>query len=259
MIPFTFADARPHWQALTARTPLIHVLTNPLAIHFSANALLAVGASPAMVEAEQEVGAFTAVAANLLINIGTLHDGRLAAMRKAAQTAQARGKPWVLDPVAVGDVIAYRTDFARELLQYCPAVVRGNAAEILFLAGEKGVQRGADSLSGSDEALHAAEKLAREQGCVVVVTGARDFITDGAQTFYTTGGDVRQTRLTACGCTLSALVAAFVAGQGDALLGSAAACAVMKRAGDHAARARGMGEFAARLMDGLTWECYESI
>lgn len=257
MNPFSFADAIPHWQVLVARTPLIHVLTNPLAIHFSANALLAAGASPAMVEAEQEVPRFTALAANLLINIGTLHDGRLAAMRQAAQTAQAHGKPWVLDPVAVGNVLSYRTDFARELMTYRPAVIRGNAAEILFLAGEKSAQRGADSLSGSEEALPAAQALAKAQNGVVVVTGERDFITNGTDTFYTTGGDVRQTRLTACGCTLSALVAAFVApavADGDVLAASAAACAVMKKAGDQASCARGMGEFAARLMDGLSWE-----
>lgn len=253
MIPFSFEDARLHWQALKARTPLIHVLTNPLAIHFSANALLAVGASPAMIEASQEVPGFTALAANLLINIGTLHDGRLATMRLAAQTAQTHGKAWVLDPVAVGNVLAYRTDFARELMMFHPAVIRGNAAEILFLAGEKSAQRGADSLSGSEEALPAAQALARAQDCVVVVTGERDFITNGKDTFYTIGGDVRQTRLTACGCTLSALIAAFVA-PGDVLAGSAAACAVMKKAGDYAARARGMGEFGARLMDGLSWE-----
>ena len=257
MRAFSFAEARPLLAQLAARTPLVHCLTNPLAMQFSANALLAAGASPAMIEAVQEVEAFTALAANLLINTGTLHDGRLPAMRKAAQTAQAHGKPWVLDPVAVGNVLRYRTDFVRELLQYRPAVIRGNAAEILFLAGYEARQRGADSLEGSDAALPAAQALARQHACVVVVTGERDFISDGTTTFFTTGGDVRQTRLTACGCTLSALVAAFVALH-PPLQGAAAACALMKKAGDHAAVAQGMGQFAGALMDGLTWERYET-
>lgn len=257
MILYPFSKALPRWQALKARTPLIHCLTNPLAIQFTANALLAAGASPAMIEAEQETAAFTAIAANLLINIGTLHEGRLATMRLAAQTAMRQGKPWVLDPVAVGPVLAYRSAFARELLDYRPAVIRGNAAEILFLAGQKAEQRGADSLSRSEEALEAAKHLAQAQNCVVVVSGERDFISDGQVIFYTEGGDVRQTRLTACGCVLSALIAAFAA-QGDVLENAAAACAVMKRAGDDAASADGMGAFAQRLMDGLTWERYEN-
>ena len=262
MTPFTFAEALPYWRALRAHSPLIHCLTNPLAVNFSANALLAVGASPAMVEAEQEVAAFTALAANLLINTGTLHDGRLPSMRLAAQTAQQHGKPWVLDPVAVGNVLAYRTAFARELMHYQPAVIRGNAAEIRFLAGETARQRGADSLESSEAARDAVMRLAAEQNCVVIATGERDFISDGKRLYVTEGGDVRQTRLTACGCTLSALIAAFVAckqSPAQIVEQAAAACAVMKAAGDHARAARGMGEFAVRLMDGLTGEYYESL
>lgn len=255
---FSFADGAAMRRDIVRTTPLIHCLTNPLAVQFSANALLAVGASPAMVEAHQEVAGFTALAANLLINTGTLHDGRLAAMRTAAQAACESGKPWVLDPVAVGHALPYRTDFVRELLQYRPAVIRGNAAEILFLAGCEARQRGADSLESSEAAREAAEALARERQCVVVVTGERDFISDGRETLYTTGGDVRQTRVTACGCTLSALVAAFVAHH-PPLQGAAAACAWMKKAGDVARSAQGMGQFAQALLDGLTWECYESL
>lgn len=257
MTPFTFHDARPHWQAMAAATPLIHVLTNPLAIQFSANALLAAGASPAMVEAAQEIPAFTALAANLLINIGTLHDARLPSMRLAAQTAMQHQKPWVLDPVAAGPILQYRSAFAHELLQYRPAVIRGNAAEILFLAGQPARQRGADSLSASDEALAAAQTLARQHNSIVVVTGERDYITNGERTLYTEGGDPRQTRLTACGCVLSALIAAFAA-EGNTLQRTAAACAVMKQAGSHAAASRGMGEFAQKLMDALTWETHET-
>lgn len=245
-------------RAIVRTTPLVHCLTNPLAMAFSANALLAIGASPAMVEAQQEVAGFAARAANVLINTGTLHDGRLPAMRAAAQAACAAGKPWVLDPVGVGEVLSYRTDFVRELLGYRPAVIRGNAAEIVFLAGGQARLRGVDSLETSETARAAAEALAGARQCVVVVTGARDFISDGRETLYTTGGDVRQTRVTACGCTLSALVAAFVAHH-PPLQGAAAACAWMKKAGDVAQSAQGMGQFAQMLWDALTWERYENL
>ncbi|UJF25011.1 hydroxyethylthiazole kinase [Suttonella sp. R2A3] len=250
----TFEQANMTWQAMAKKTPLVHCMTNQVAAAFTANVLLAAGASPAMVTAPEEVQHFTPLAANLLINVGTLQRDQLDGMREAAEQAQKHHKPWVLDPVAVGDVLRFRRDFVYELLTYQPAVIRGNAGEILFLAGESGRIRGADSLSSSDEAQEAAQALAKRYRCVVVVTGARDYITDGALMRYTEGGSVLQTRVTACGCTLSALVAAFVA-EGNVLDHAAAACAVMKHAGDlAAAQHTGLGSFAQALLDGLTYE-----
>lgn len=253
MRTFSFADAQPFWTTMATNTPLIHCMTNPVAINFSANVLLAAGASPAMITAKQEVAVFTPAAANLLINVGTVHDAVLPSMRLAAELAQKHGKPWVLDPVAVGQLLSYRSDFVQEILQFSPAVIRGNAAEILFLAGEKATLRGADSLSTSLDALDSAKLLATQQDCVVAVTGEHDYITDGKMVYQTSGGDTRQTQVTACGCVLSALTAAFVVSQ-PVLEATAAACAVMKQAGDYAAQTQqGMGTFAQRLLDGLSY------
>src|SRR3954447_13939422 len=138
--------------ALRAQTPLVQCLTNVVAAQWTANVLLAVGAAPAMVDNPQEAGDFAAVAGGVLINLGTPYEETAAAMRLAVQAALAHQKPWVLDPVAVGGV-AWRTKLAHELLaQAAPAVIRGNASEVLALAGGSG-GRGVESIDTPEAAL----------------------------------------------------------------------------------------------------------
>lgn len=260
MTPFTFHDAKPYWQEMVKTTPLIHCITNLVAINFTANVLLAAGASPAMVVALEEIDAFTPVAGNLSINIGTLDTVQMTCIQRAAEVAAKSAKPWVFDPVAVGDTLTFRSHFARTLLNCRPAVIRGNAGEILWLAGQEGKSRGADSLSNSDEALEGAKYLAQQQKCIVAVTGARDYVTDGNTVCCIEGGSILQTRVTACGCALTALIAGFAL-QKERLYATAAACAVMKHAGSYAAQhSRGMGSFATALLDGLSHErAYETL
>ncbi len=248
---FTLDDVRPYLQAAFSRHPLVHCLTNGVTKNFIANALLAVGAYPAMVESWQEIPGFTRLADNLLVNVGTLKDNDLRALTVAAQTAHAAAKPWVLDPVAVGPALSFRSDFTSELLAARPRVVRGNAAEILFLNGDTTAAKGVDSLNTSQEAREAAVSLAGKLEAIVVVSGEVDYISDGDRLLAVSGGESRMTRVTGSGCALSALVAAFVAAQ-DALPVVAAACALMKHAGERASAYRGMGSFAVALLDGLT-------
>ena len=165
-----------------ATNPLVHLLTNEVVQEITANVLLAAGAAPAMIVAEEEVTPFAAMSGALLINVGTLYPARLAAMRQAVASANAAGVPWTLDPVAVG-VLDYRSEACREFLAAKPAAIRGNASEILALAGFAGSGRGVDSTTGSGAAVEAAEQLARSTGAVVAVTGETDFITDGVTTW----------------------------------------------------------------------------
>ena len=122
---------------LRAKGPLIHNITNYVVMNTTANALLAIGASPAMVHALPEVEAFAPLAQALVINIGTLSPPWVAAMARAAGRARALGRPWVLDPVGAG-ATSYRTRTALELIELRPIVIRGNASEILALAGHSG-------------------------------------------------------------------------------------------------------------------------
>lgn len=249
---FTLHDAAPVLAWLKRNTPLVHCLTNEVSMNFVANSILAVGGSPSMVAAWQEIGDFTKIADNLVVNMGSLADMRLRGISMGVQTAHEYGKPWVLDPAAVGEKLAYRSTFTRELLSYYPSVIRGNAAEILYLAGMKARIRGADSLNRSEEAVEAAKSLATVQRAVVVVTGEIDYITDGEQTVMVRGGDALLTRVTGTGCALSGIIAATVT-SGNIFLGAASACVFMKHAGEYAAKnSKGLGSFATAILDGLT-------
>ena len=236
---------------LRAATPLVHVLTNEVVQEITANVLLAAGAAPAMIVAEEEVTPFATISGAVLINVGTLYPARLSAMRGAVAAANAAGVPWTLDPVAVG-VLDYRSQACREFLASRPAAIRGNASEILALAGFAGGGRGVDSTSGSEAALDAARELARATGAVVAVTGETDFITDGKTTWATPWGNPIMTRVVGTGCALSALVAAFTAHAPNRLNAVAAACAVAGMCGQRAAASsHGPGSFKADYLDAL--------
>lgn len=250
-LPADLADAS--WRALSRRAPLVHCLTNEVVQSVTANLLLAVGASPAMVVEPQEAAQFSALADALLINLGTLNHARAESMLAAIDSANAAGTPWTLDPVAVG-ALTYRTDFAHRLLDLRPAAIRANASEILALAGQPALGRGVDSGDDSLRALPAAQALAQQCGAIVAVTGAVDYITDGRQTWAVAGGDALLTRVVGTGCALSALVAGFCALEGRRLDHVAAACALMARAGERAAaQAAGPGTLLPHLLDAL-WQ-----
>ena len=217
-----------------------------------ANGLLALGASPAMVHAAEEVEEFARLAKALVVNIGTLSSDRVPAMRKAAEAMVKQGKPWVLDPVGVGGT-NYRNGVARELLAMRPTAVRANASEILALAGATiEPTKGVDSTHESGQAIEAARMLAKEFGAVVAVTGAVDYITDGEHTKSVQNGDPLMTRVTALGCTSSAMVAAFLAVEPDPLAAATGALAVFGLAAEKAAaKAEGPGSLRWRLLDAL--------
>ena len=231
-------------------SPLVHCMTNDVVQTFTANVLLAVGASPAMVIDPQEAAQFAAIADALLINVGTLTVDRAAAMRAAVLSAQQAGKPWTLDPVAVG-ALTLRSEFCHDLLTLQPAAIRGNASEIMALAGMSGGGRGVDTTDTAAAALPAAQALARQLNTIVAVTGEVDYVTDGLRTRAVSGGDALMTRVVGTGCALSAVVAASAALPGDRLENVASACGLMKQAGGRAAQQGGPGSFIPAFLDAL--------
>jgi hydroxyethylthiazole kinase len=239
-------------QAVRERAPLVHNITNFVAMDVSANCLLALGASPAMVHAEEEVEDFVAIASSLVVNIGTLSPPWVAAMARAAARASALGRPWVLDPVGAG-ATPYRTRTALDLIALRPTVIRGNASEILALAGAAaGPTKGVDSTHGTDEAVDAAAQLARASSAVVAVTGALDRITDGVRWREVGNGDPRMTRVTALGCAASAVIGALLTVEPDPLEAAAQGLAIFGLAGERAAaRAAGPGSLRWRIVDEL--------
>ncbi|KAL4420339.1 hypothetical protein ABPG77_006146 [Micractinium sp. CCAP 211/92] len=200
------------WAALAAcreKSPLVQCITNFVSMDIMANTLLAAGASPAMAHSIGEVEDFIKIASALLINVGTLSEEWVGGMRLAAKAATIQGKPWVLDPVGCG-ATPYRSQVISSLLALGPTVVRGNASEILALAGLEGATKGVDSTAAATEALTAAKQLARQHGCVVAVSGAEDLVTDGACVLKVANGVPMLQQITATGCSVTAVVAAFV-------------------------------------------------
>jgi hydroxyethylthiazole kinase len=253
MTSIDVADAARLLSDLRAAHPLVHNITNYVAMTLSANVLLAIGASPAMVHAVEEVEDFVAISSSLVINIGTLSPRWVEAMGLAARRANALAKPWVLDPVGCG-ATPYRTNVAASLATLRPTIIRGNASEIMSLAGAAGAGgQGVDSTASSGEALNAATALARKTGAVVAVTGETDYVCDGHETVGITGGHSLMPLSTALGCSLSAVTAAFaaVAAPGEAAV---AALAVYGAAGREAALrcgGDGPGHLPAELCDAL--------
>ena len=236
--------------ALRDQNPLVHCMTNYVAMNVAANVVLAAGASPAMVHAQEEMADFTPLCGALTINIGTLSTPWLASMTAAAKIAQTKDIPWVLDPVAhfISD---YRKRAAQELLALRPTIVRGNASEILALAGEAGAGKGADSGDSVEAAQGAAKALAADFGTVVAITGPIDFVTDGAKEAHVSGGSPLMPQVTALGCAQTALMGGYVA-VGPAFDAALASLAHFKVAGTAAAKlANGPGSFQTHFLDAI--------
>lgn len=245
------ADVNVVLERVRARHPLVHCLTNQVVKNFTANALLAVGAAPAMVEHPDEAAEFAAIASALLVNVGTLDEAQKAAITRAVPAATAARRPWVLDPVAVG-ALTLRTQFCRELLSHRPTLIRGNASEIIALAGLAGRGRGVDSGDPSESAIAAAKALAKHTGGAVLVTGVVDYVTDGAVVRSCANGHVLLTRVTGVGCAQGALAAACVAVADSPLQAGLAVAAIVGIAGEiAAARCSRPGGFQIALLDAL--------
>ncbi|MEN3931040.1 hydroxyethylthiazole kinase [Microvirga sp. W0021] len=232
--------------------PLVHCLTNQVVSNFTANILLALGASPAMVTAIEETAEFAAIASALLINIGTIDTPRYQAMREAIAGANKAGKPWVFDPITAG--LPFRMKIAAEFIAEKPAVIRGNASEIMSLASLANTSfKGIDSKAGSEEALNSAQQLAKDIGTVVAVSGEVDYVTDGQRIIKITGGHPLMTKVTGVGCALNAVIAAYIAVAKDPFLGTIAALAAFSQCGSEAAfQAEGTGSFSVAFLDRLT-------
>lgn len=238
-------------ETLRESTPLVQCLTNTVVTNFTANVLLAIGATPAMTDIPIEAGQFARIASATLVNVGTPHAEQRIAMVEAAQAAHRASSPWVLDPVAVG-ALPVRTALALELLEYSPTAIRGNASEIMALAGFGAGGRGVDTVDGPESALDAATHLARTYGSIVAISGATDLITDGTDVVRISNGHPYLTLVTGGGCALGAVTAAFLAVGEGRLVATASATAVYTIAAElAAANAQGPGTFAVAFIDAL--------
>lgn len=242
-------------EQVRAPAPLVHCLTNAVVKEITANVLLSIGASPAMVEHPEEARIFAGLAGGVIVNVGTVSDEQIDAIRAAVSTAGSHGVPWVLDPVAIGG-LPLRTDLARELVGLAPSAIRGNPSEIVALAGLGQGGRGVDSTDTVEAAEDAALALAEKTGGVVAVSGERDLIVSSGRVTRLRSGHALMPLVIGTGCSLGAAVAAYLGAarpvglsDHDAVL---AAHAHLGAAGTLAGRvAEGPGTFRTQWIDAL--------
>ena len=237
------------------RTPLVQCITNFVTVNDCANILLASGASPTMAHDIREAAEAVTGADALVCNMGAIEDTD--AMILAGKQANRLGKPVILDPVAAGGTALRRESAGRLLSEIHFAVIRGNASEIMSVAGTAAPTRGVESTQPSGNAIHAARKLAKDIKGPVCVSGATDHIFDSTgRKASLDNGHIWMTRITGAGCSASAMIGAFAAIQPDYWQAVTAAMAYMGIAGELAAETvisqnLGVGSMQTALLDKL--------
>jgi hydroxyethylthiazole kinase len=230
--------------------PLIHNITNMVAMNDSANIILAVGGLPVMAHAQEEVGEMVKAAGALVLNIGTLTPEQIESMIIAGKVANSLKIPVILDPVGAG-ATNLRTESALRLQEKIKInIVRGNFAEISILAGLKGNIKGVESIGTEKNSVEIACSLARKYNQVAIITGKQDVVTDGKTVIEIDNGSPMLGTITATGCMVTSLIATFAAVDEDYLLASTGALVCFGLAGERAAvKAQGPGSFKVNLFD----------
>jgi hydroxyethylthiazole kinase len=244
--------AAQNLMALREKKPLIHNITNYVVMNYTANALLAMGASPVMAHAQNEVEDMVSCGGALVLNIGTLTDDWIRSMIKAGKKASQLETPIVLDPVGSG-ATPLRTNSAKSIISETRiTVIRGNASEILSLRDENSKTKGVDSIHSVDDAAEAARNLAEELHTTLAITGPVDLITDGKRIIRVSNGHPLMAYVTGTGCTATTTIGAFLAVDNDPLSATATALSFFGLAGEIAAEtASAPGSFMIQMLDAL--------
>lgn len=238
-------------EQIKKQKPLIHNITNTVVANFSANGLLALGASPAMANAPEEAAEMASHADALVLNIGTCTQSQVEAMILAGKSANKKGIPVILDPVAIGATV-FRTGAINHILSKVDvSVIRGNAGEISVLGELDTEMKGADTLVDEinpDVAIHVAKKYE----AIVIATGKTDSITDGNRFTQCKNGVPMLPYITGAGCLLTAVVGVFSSVGNDLYDASVKAVGSYGVAAELAMeQAKGPGTFLPAFLDEL--------
>ncbi|KKI94113.1 hydroxyethylthiazole kinase [Bacillus sp. SA1-12] len=240
--------------AVRQQNPLVHNITNVVVTNFTANGLLALGASPVMAYAKEEVADMAKLAGALVLNIGTLTSDEVEAMVIAGKSANLYDVPVIFDPVGAGATV-YRTETAQRIVKELKiSILRGNAAEIANVIGETWTIKGVDAGEGAGNTIELAQIAAQKLKTLVIITGKEDVITDGHHTFVVYNGHQLLTKVTGAGCLLSSVVGAFAAVEKDLLQAAVAALATYGVAAELAAEKTaqaGPGSFQIEFLNQL--------
>jgi hydroxyethylthiazole kinase len=238
---------------LRGSSPLVHNITNYVVMNYTANALLALGASPVMAHAEDEVEDMVNIASSLVINIGTLDDPWVKSMKKAWKKAKSKNIPIILDPVGSG-ATPFRTNTCRELLSIGgdKIFIRGNASEISSLLDDKTKTKGVDSNLSSDSVHEVGKELSKKYKATVVVSGVSDLIINDDKIFICQNGSALMTKVTGMGCTASSFLGAFASATDNPMLAGLSCMAVMGISGELAyAKSKEPGSFGIEFLNSV--------
>lgn len=248
---FTLASLFHDLSLIRQSNPLIHNISNLVAMPITANILLALGAAPIMAHAQQELSEIIQRAQGLVLNIGTLDKTWIASIKTGQKAALKHGIPIVLDPVGAGSS-RYRTQTALEILTQGVQIIRGNASEIMALIEVEASTKGVDSMQSSVNALTSAKILAKKYHCIVVISGKIDFVVSATDVVSLDYGTALLTKVVGMGCSLTAMIASFLAVNTDPFAAAVHATALMGLVAEYAEKKSiGPGSFYAQLLDRL--------
>ncbi|WP_242220762.1 hydroxyethylthiazole kinase [Bacillus cereus group sp. BfR-BA-01380] len=241
-------------ETVRERNPLVHNITNVVVTNFTANGLLALGASPVMAYAKEEVAEMASIAGALVLNMGTLRQEEVEAMLMAGKSANKYNVPIVFDPVGAG-ATSYRTEVARHIPSEVKlAIIRGNAAEIANVIDERWEIKGVDAGGGNGDVVSIAKQAAKQLNTIIVITGKEDVITDGERIFILRNGHPILTKVTGTGCLLTSVIGAFTAVEKDYVKAAVAAVTFYGVAAEIAASKtaeQGPGSFQIEFLNQL--------
>ncbi|MEY2194493.1 hydroxyethylthiazole kinase [Neobacillus sp. BF23-41] len=242
--------------------PLVHNITNVVVTNFTANGLLALGASPVMAYAAEEVADMAKIASSLVLNIGTLNPQTVDSMIIAGKAANESGVPVIFDPVGAG-ATRYRTETAQRIMnEVNVSVIRGNAAEIANVVGEKWEIKGVDAGDAKGNIIELAITSAQKLNGLVVITGKEDVVSDGKTTYVVSNGHPILTKVTGTGCLLTSVIGAFAGVEKDLLQASVAALTYYGIAAEKAAAKTvemGPGSFQIEFLNQLALVATDDI
>ncbi|GLB60657.1 hydroxyethylthiazole kinase [Cytobacillus sp. NCCP-133] len=241
-------------EKVRAENPLVHNITNVVVTNFTANGLLAIGASPVMAYAHEEAAEMAKIAGALVLNMGTLTEKEVQSMLIAGRSANEHGVPVIFDPVGVG-ATAYRTETANRIAgELNISIIRGNAAEIANSAGHHWEIKGVDAGVGKGSTIELARTAAKELKTAAVITGKQDIVSDGTSTYAIYNGHPLLTKVTGAGCLLTSVIGAFAAVEKDPVKAAVSSLVVYGTAAEIAAEntnGRGPGTFQIEFLNSL--------
>lgn len=215
------------------KKPIIHFITNYVTMNDVANTSIAMGNSPIMAEAIEEVTEIYPFIDGLVVNLGTINPYRCSLIEAAMKEATLRSIPILLDPVGVA-ISKYRLDFAKRLLDTYPiTVLKMNGMEAVALLEGKisdltmGIDSpkidGSEFLQDMDEVVQKIYTLYfRERfGAMVIITAQEDRICYGEplRVKRISGGSILQRGITGSGCMLNGVLMSYLVGKQSPELG----------------------------------------